>query len=141
MARPPDWSCRRIGSAILITALNSCSRTPPKVDFIQGERNAEQRYQFWQGHFYRTTRDIDFLGKGSPDLERIKKIFVHLCDNNTIETDGLVSEPAFLRESSTRKIPALLGAGKITGKHRNSTFACDRYIGILNEGTDVLDIT
>jgi hypothetical protein len=53
----------------------------------------------WQGRFYRTTRDIDFLGSGSPDLERMKRIFMGLCDQNTIEKDGLVFDAASVRTS------------------------------------------
>lgn len=47
-------------------------------------------FLIWQGHYYRATRDIDFLGIGSPDLERIKRVFINLCDQNTLEMDGLV---------------------------------------------------
>jgi hypothetical protein len=54
----------------------------------------------WQGSFYRTTRDIDFLGSGPPDLQRMKRIFISLCDKNTIEVDGLVFEPSSVRTSS-----------------------------------------
>jgi hypothetical protein len=44
----------------------------------------------WQGRSYRTTRDIDFLGSGSPDLNRIQQIFITLCNQNTLDIDGLV---------------------------------------------------
>jgi predicted nucleotidyltransferase component of viral defense system len=53
----------------------------------------------WQGHSYRTTRDIDFLGSGSPDLERMKRIFMSLCEQNTLETDGLVFNSDSVRAS------------------------------------------
>jgi predicted nucleotidyltransferase component of viral defense system len=53
----------------------------------------------WQGHFYRTTRDIDFLGSGSSDLDRMKRIFMSLCDQNTVENDGLVFDATSVRTS------------------------------------------
>jgi hypothetical protein len=51
----------------------------------------------WQGRNYRTTRDIDFLGSGSSDIARIKRIFMSLCDQNTIESDGLVFDATSVR--------------------------------------------
>jgi hypothetical protein len=54
----------------------------------------------WQGHFYRTTRDIDFLGSGTPDQGRMKQIFISLCDQKTIEMDGLVFDAASVRTGS-----------------------------------------
>jgi hypothetical protein len=37
----------------------------------------------WQGRSYRTTRDVDFLGSGSSDMDRIKRMFIKLCDLDT----------------------------------------------------------
>lgn len=44
----------------------------------------------WEGTWFRTTRDIDLLGFGSPDMEQMKRAFLELCAEDTSNVDGLV---------------------------------------------------
>ena len=44
----------------------------------------------WEGTWFRTTRDIDLLGFGNPDMEHVKQSFLELCSMDTSNTDGLV---------------------------------------------------
>jgi predicted nucleotidyltransferase component of viral defense system len=51
----------------------------------------------WHGHSYRTTKDVDLLGFGKPDPERLIEIFKKLCLIDTSTIDGLVFLPKSLR--------------------------------------------
>lgn len=51
----------------------------------------------WEGTWFRTTRDIDLLGFGNPDMEYLKQRFQDVCSMDTSDEDGLV----FDRESLT----------------------------------------
>ena len=43
----------------------------------------------WSGHPHRATKDIDLLGTGAPDLERLREIFREVCAA-VVEEDGVV---------------------------------------------------
>ena len=75
-------------------------RMANSADFGEFVLKGATLFLVWQGHSYRTTRDIDFLGSGSPDLKRMQRIFMNLCDQNTLEMDGLVFDAASVRSSS-----------------------------------------
>lgn len=45
-------------------------------------------FQLWQGNPHRPTRDLDLLGHGAPDPERIAAIFRQIC-RQAVEDDGL----------------------------------------------------
>jgi predicted nucleotidyltransferase component of viral defense system len=51
----------------------------------------------WHGHGYRTTKDVDLLGFGKPDAERLIGIFRELCLPDTSAVDGLVFLPGSVR--------------------------------------------
>ncbi len=44
----------------------------------------------WEGTWFRTTRDIDLLGFGNPDMEHVKQSFMELCSMDTSNADGLI---------------------------------------------------
>jgi hypothetical protein len=98
-------------------------RMTNSVEFEKFVLKGASLFLVWQGQNYRTTRDIDFLGSGSPDLERIKRIFIDLCNQNTLEIDGLVFDAASVKTSSIQdnqeyfgvrvKIRALLERARI----------------------------
>lgn len=44
----------------------------------------------WEGTWFRTTRDIDLLGFGNPDMDRMEQSFLELCSMDTSSVDGLV---------------------------------------------------
>jgi hypothetical protein len=47
----------------------------------------------WTGDFLRPTRDLDLLGRGAADLERLAGIFRELSGMDTLSIDGLVFHP------------------------------------------------
>ena len=46
-------------------------------------------FQIWSELSHRTTRDLDLLGTGEPDVDRFVEIFRDLCVQE-VENDGLV---------------------------------------------------
>ena len=44
----------------------------------------------WYGYAYRATKDIDLLGIGNSDPERLSLLFRELCSQDTTDVDGLV---------------------------------------------------
>ncbi|HCR36861.1 MAG TPA: hypothetical protein DIU37_01780, partial [Opitutae bacterium] len=56
----------------------------------------------WIGQNYRVTRDADFLGFGSPDLNRLAEIFSEIC-NVDCDTDGMVYKADTLRVEEIRE--------------------------------------
>jgi Nucleotidyl transferase AbiEii toxin, Type IV TA system len=46
-------------------------------------------FTVWSGHPHRTTKDIDLLGSGEPDLGRLEQIFRDVC-LVSVEDDGIV---------------------------------------------------
>jgi hypothetical protein len=51
----------------------------------------------WHGHSYRTTKDVDLLGFGKPDIEQLIAIFRELCLPDTSAIDGIVFLPDSVR--------------------------------------------
>lgn len=45
-------------------------------------------FQIWSGQVHRPTRDVDFLGQGSPSPADFKQLFADIC-NQEVEDDGL----------------------------------------------------
>ena len=45
-------------------------------------------FQLWQGNPHRPTRDLDLLGHGDPDPERVASVFREVCDQ-AVADDGL----------------------------------------------------
>lgn len=43
----------------------------------------------WFGHSFRTTRDVDLLGMGSPSIESLSDLFRTLCNADSTAIDGL----------------------------------------------------
>lgn len=67
------------------------SQSPHKEDFVL---KGAMLFSRWADLPYRATRDIDLLSFGSPQLERLRDIFVNVCSLENIPDDGLVfSEP------------------------------------------------
>lgn len=46
-------------------------------------------FQLWTGQPHRSTRDLDLLGHGTPDPERIRMVFQEVC-SAAVENDGLI---------------------------------------------------
>ncbi len=46
-------------------------------------------FELWKDVPYRATRDIDFLGYGSADLDRLRRVFISICQER-VEDDGLI---------------------------------------------------
>ena len=57
----------------------------------------------WYGSRYRTTKDVDLLGMGSPDPKRMKAIFREICQMDTSETDGLVFGPESVQATTIQE--------------------------------------
>ena len=49
-------------------------------------------FALWTGKTHRPTRDLDLLGKGRPDLDRIAELFREVC-RVVLDDDGLVFDP------------------------------------------------
>jgi predicted nucleotidyltransferase component of viral defense system len=47
----------------------------------------------WKGEWFRSTRDLDFLGFEKNDPENLKRIFREICATNSEQEDGLVFVP------------------------------------------------
>lgn len=50
-------------------------------------------FTVWSGHPHRATKDIDLLGKGAPDLDRLGRVFRDVC-SVPAEDDGLFFDPS-----------------------------------------------
>lgn len=50
-------------------------------------------FTVWSEHPHRATKDLDLLGSGSPDLERLAEVFREVC-TTVVEDDGVVFNPA-----------------------------------------------
>lgn len=46
-------------------------------------------FRVWSSAMHRPTKDLDLLGSGAPDLERVAKIFAEVC-TASVEDDGIV---------------------------------------------------
>ncbi len=58
-------------------------------------------FELWHGAVHRTTRDVDLLGFGEPDAERLQATFRELCTVD-VEPDGLRFLDASVRAEPIR---------------------------------------
>ena len=58
-------------------------------------------FLLWSDTGHRPTRDIDLLGKGSPDVARVGAVFREIC-TTTVEDDGIDFEPDTIRVERIR---------------------------------------
>ena len=78
-----------LGRWMIERFLYRLSVSPHKEDFVL---KGAMLFAAWTGKVYRPTRDLDLLGWGSPDVDRLVTAFREVC---TIDGgDGLVFEPA-----------------------------------------------
>lgn len=49
-------------------------------------------FTIWSGSPHRPTKDLDLLGAGAPDLDRLRDLFVEVCAVG-VEDDGVVLDP------------------------------------------------
>jgi len=66
------------------------SKSPHEPAFVL---KGAMLFSIWSGQPHRATKDIDLLGTGSPDLDRLAKIFRDVCET-AVEDDGIVFEAA-----------------------------------------------
>ena len=59
-------------------------------------------FTVWSGHPHRATKDLDLLGTGSPDLDRLKAIFCDVCDI-AVEDDGATFDAASVTASRIKE--------------------------------------
>ena len=62
------------------------SKNPACGDFVL---KGAFLFEIWKDVAYRATRDVDFLGYGSAALDRLRNIFVSICQQR-VENDGLI---------------------------------------------------
>ena len=53
-------------------------------------------FRVWSPTLHRPTKDLDLLGRGTPDLERLVRIFAEVCQV-AVEDDGLAFDPKSVR--------------------------------------------
>jgi Nucleotidyl transferase AbiEii toxin, Type IV TA system len=61
-----------------------------------------QLFLLWTGHYFRTTRDMDFLGRGEPDIQRMQHIWKEVCLIPCIE-DGLFFDQERVKAEEIRE--------------------------------------
>lgn len=75
----------------------------------------------WSGHPHRTTKDIDLLGKGEPDLGRLKKIFQDVClvpvDGDGITFDATTVTAVRIKEEADYEGVRVHLTGKLGSAH------------------------
>jgi predicted nucleotidyltransferase component of viral defense system len=59
-------------------------------------------FRVWSPELHRPTKDLDLLGSGSPDLDRLAQIFRDLCAI-AVEDDGVVFESASVRAARIKE--------------------------------------
>ncbi len=65
-------------------------------------------FSLWTDLPYRATKDIDLLGRGEPDLERLEKVFTVIC-NTSVEDDGVRFNPDTIRVVRIRDVAEYQG--------------------------------
>lgn len=60
-------------------------------------------FSLWNDHLHRPTRDLDLLGFGSEDANRIQRIFVNLCTQPADDSDGLVFQQEAVQVTPIRE--------------------------------------
>lgn len=66
-------------------------------------------FRVWTGSLHRPTQDVDLLGYGDPEPDRIAESFAAILREVTDESDGLVFDDAITPEATEREFPSLLG--------------------------------
>ena len=59
-------------------------------------------FELWMGRAHRTTKDLDLLGVGNPEVPRLEEIFQELC-LFPVEPDGLVFRPETVKGIEIRE--------------------------------------
>ncbi len=59
-------------------------------------------FELWMGRAHRTTKDLDLLGSGSPDIPRLEAIFREFC-LLPVDSDGLVFLPDSVKGTEIRE--------------------------------------
>jgi hypothetical protein len=60
-------------------------------------------FSLWSDHPHRPTRDLDLLGFGSEDANRIQRIFSDLCAAHVDMTDGLMFQSETVQVTPIRE--------------------------------------
>ena len=60
-------------------------------------------FSLWRDHPHRPTRDLDLLGFGSEDADRIRQVFTDLCAAPAEEPDGLIFQGETVRVTPIRE--------------------------------------
>jgi hypothetical protein len=79
-------------------------------------------FRVWSPTLRRPTKDLDLLGRGTPDLERLVRIFAEVCQV-AVDDDGLTFDPKSVRAQRIKEdadyegvrvtLRALLGTARI----------------------------
>lgn len=59
-------------------------------------------FRVWSAVAHRTTRDLDLLGSGAPDLDRLAEVFAEIC-TLTVEDDGVVYDASSVRAARIKE--------------------------------------
>jgi predicted nucleotidyltransferase component of viral defense system len=59
-------------------------------------------FRVWSSTMHRPTKDLDLLGSGAPDLERVAKILSEVC-TTSVEDDGIVFDPKTVRAARIKE--------------------------------------
>lgn len=80
-------------------------------------------FRAWTGSLHRPTQDVDLLGYGNPEPDRIAESFAAILREVTDESDGLVFDDAAVRAEEIRgaqeyggvrvRVPATLGTARV----------------------------
>ena len=76
------------------------SISPHKKTFVL---KGASMFLVWKGQNYRTTRDLDLLASGPPDLERISDVFKEISQMHPEAEDGMVYRAETLRAAPIRE--------------------------------------
>ncbi len=59
-------------------------------------------FRAWSPNLHRPTKDLDLLGSGAPDLDRLARIFREVCDV-TVEDDGVIFDRSSVRAARIKE--------------------------------------
>lgn len=59
-------------------------------------------FRVWSSIAHRTTRDLDLLGSGAPDLDRLARVFTEICAV-AVEDDGMLYDRATVRAARIKE--------------------------------------
>ncbi|MBN1459588.1 MAG: nucleotidyl transferase AbiEii/AbiGii toxin family protein [Armatimonadetes bacterium] len=88
------------------------SRSPHANDFIL---KGAQLFSLWTEKPHRTTRDLDLLCQGSPELARLETVFRDLCEQQADPPDGLAFDAGSVRAETIREAAAYDGVRVLVG--------------------------